>query len=158
MLAGSPDLVVTGEDILHLFRRERMPLDVEDVFIVPLEPGNDHTDIISDCIYDALRREALQEISRSGFTHVSVFGHARFDYPVDLPRGQLVGSFALRFLADYPKDVGLRSREADIITDGDRFGLRGARLVDDGRVGFILDAARELVKVLSHGESFGSST
>ena len=49
--AGSPDLMVTGEDLLHLFLGERMPLDVEDVVIIPLKPGDDRSDIVSDCIY-----------------------------------------------------------------------------------------------------------
>jgi hypothetical protein len=66
-LSGSPDLAVAGEDLLHLFPGESMPLEMEDVVIIPVEPGNDHNAIVSDCIYDALRREALQEI-RCGAT------------------------------------------------------------------------------------------
>jgi len=58
--SGSPDLAVAGEDLLHLFRGESTPLDVEDVVVFPLKPGNDHSDIVSDCIYETLRREALR--------------------------------------------------------------------------------------------------
>jgi L-alanine-DL-glutamate epimerase-like enolase superfamily enzyme len=51
--------VVAGEDLLHLFRGEPVPLDVEDVVVIPLEPGNNHTHIILYCIYETLLREAV---------------------------------------------------------------------------------------------------
>jgi hypothetical protein len=36
--SGSPDLAVAGEDLLHLFRGESTPLDVEDVVVFPSNP------------------------------------------------------------------------------------------------------------------------
>jgi hypothetical protein len=50
--------VVTGENLLHLFRRELVPLDMEDVVIVPLKAGNDSSNIVSNCIYESLHIKA----------------------------------------------------------------------------------------------------
>jgi hypothetical protein len=55
-LARSPDLVVTGEDLLHLFRSELVPFDMENVVIIPFKAGNNHRTIVSGCIYEPLRR------------------------------------------------------------------------------------------------------
>ena len=44
-LARSPDLVVTGEDLLHLFRSELVPFDMENVVIIPFKAGNNHRTI-----------------------------------------------------------------------------------------------------------------
>jgi hypothetical protein len=47
--------VVAGEDLLYLFRGELVPLDMEDVVIIPLETGNNYNVIVSCCIYETLR-------------------------------------------------------------------------------------------------------
>src|ERR1019366_1440215 len=44
-LARSPDLVVTGEDLLHLFRSELVPFDMENVVIISFKAGNNHRTI-----------------------------------------------------------------------------------------------------------------
>jgi transcriptional regulator with GAF, ATPase, and Fis domain len=48
--------MVTGEDLLHRFRCELVPLDMEDVVIIPLKTGNNHDAIVSGCIYETLQR------------------------------------------------------------------------------------------------------
>jgi hypothetical protein len=74
------------------------------------------------------------------------FSGARgFDYLIDLPRGQLVGSLALRFLADNPKDFGLRSGEADTIPD--TYCLSRAAFLDNDRAALILNAAQKLAEM-----------
>ena len=45
LLARSPDLVVTGEDLLHLFRSELVPFDMENVVIISFKAGNNHRTI-----------------------------------------------------------------------------------------------------------------
>jgi hypothetical protein len=42
LLTGSPNLVIARKDLLHLFGRELMPGNVENVVVVPVKPGNDH--------------------------------------------------------------------------------------------------------------------
>jgi hypothetical protein len=46
--------VVTGKDLLHLIRGELVPLDMDDVVIVPLKAENNHNAIVSGCIYETL--------------------------------------------------------------------------------------------------------
>jgi hypothetical protein len=50
----SPDLVVAGKNLLHLIRGELVPLDMDDVVIVPLKAENNHNAIVSGCIYETL--------------------------------------------------------------------------------------------------------
>ena len=57
--------MVTGEDFLHLFRCELVPLDMEDVDIIPLKTGNRRSDIVSGCIYETLQRIRRARIERS---------------------------------------------------------------------------------------------
>jgi hypothetical protein len=55
-LARSPDLVVAGEDFLHFFRGELVPLDTGDILIVPLKAG---------CIYKMLQGQGVRLRPRS---------------------------------------------------------------------------------------------
>jgi len=113
--------MVAGEDLLHLFRGERMPLDVEDVFIVPLESGNDHA-ISYQVVYTM--RYAVKRFTRSA--------------EADDAR------LALRFLADHAKDFGLRSGGAHIIRDSDQQRLRPAALFDDDGAALVLNTAQNV--------------
>jgi hypothetical protein len=47
--------VVAGEDFLHLLRGELVPIDMEDVVIIPFKAGNHHRTIVSGCIYETLQ-------------------------------------------------------------------------------------------------------
>jgi hypothetical protein len=47
--------MVTGKDFLHLVRGEFVPLDMEDVVIIPLETVDRHCPIVAGCIYESLR-------------------------------------------------------------------------------------------------------
>jgi hypothetical protein len=62
--------VVTGENLFHFFRRELMPLDMEDVVIIPLKAGNNHANIVSGCIYETLHKKG------AGLVHFSPFANS----------------------------------------------------------------------------------
>lgn len=59
-----PCPLVTGKDLLHLIRGELVPLDMEDIVIIPLKPGNHHDSIVSSCIYEPLQCSSPHQPSR----------------------------------------------------------------------------------------------
>lgn len=62
LLAGSPDLVATGKDLLDFVWSEVVLLDMEDIVAVPLEPRGEHMAIGADCIYKALQKWRLERM------------------------------------------------------------------------------------------------
>src|ERR1035438_2100416 len=47
--------MAAGEDLLHLFRSEFVSPDMGDVVVIPLKARNDHSVIVSRCIYESLQ-------------------------------------------------------------------------------------------------------
>ena len=54
ILACTTDLVGSVEDFLNLFRSKVVSLDVSDIVFIPVKPGNDHIQIVANCIYETL--------------------------------------------------------------------------------------------------------
>ena len=71
LLARPPDSMVAGENLLHLIRSELVPLDMEDVVIVPFKAGNDHTVIVTLYIQTATNSQPVADQRPEGFEAVA---------------------------------------------------------------------------------------
>ena len=66
LLASTPELVDTGKNLLDFVRRKLVPLDMQDIVVVPLKPRDHHTVIVAECIYKAPLAGGLVAYSANG--------------------------------------------------------------------------------------------